>query len=111
MPSETENQVSVEYIYNYVDSLIRAGKTSAENSSVAKQAGRDTEASAFAFAALAYLQSANSLAPRRVKTVLPNIDEMIAILNTYPSKSMGHQSFRLDQWNKYKVTIDTNTMI
>jgi hypothetical protein len=55
MPSETENQVSVEYIYNYVDSLIRAGKTSAENSSVAKQAGRDSEASAFAFAALAYL--------------------------------------------------------
>ncbi len=48
-------QVSVSYIYEFVDSLLRAAQETARNSQEAQKAGHKLEASAFALAALAYL--------------------------------------------------------
>jgi len=80
--------VPVSYIYSYVDSLLRASQESAQNSELASKQGHTLEASAFAFAALAYLQSAISIAPKRVQSILPNAQEMIQQLNNLPSSQL-----------------------
>lgn len=90
LPSEQDNTVSVEYIYAYVDRLIRAGLKSFENSENALKQGRDAEAHAFALAALAYLQSALHLAPKRTEQVVPNIHTIISTINTIPPQGMTH---------------------
>lgn len=92
-PAETEPSLPVSDVYRYVDALIRASKEAATNSQRAMQLGQQEEASAFAFAAMAYLQSAQMLAPKRVASVVPDAQQMIDAINKMPSQ---HLRARLD---------------
>jgi hypothetical protein len=98
--AETDSTVSVEYIYSYVDRLIRAGLKSVANSENAMQQGREAEAHAFALAALAYLQSALHLAPKRTEQVVPNIHSIIEKINGIPPESLKHHMSPLPPLSK-----------
>ncbi len=80
--------MSVQFIYDYVDRLIRAGLKSFENSEGALKQGREAEAHAFAMAALAYLQSALHLAPKRTEQIVPNVHVLLERINGIPPQAM-----------------------
>lgn len=95
-PLEEQKQVLVTQVYESVDTILRQAMSACQDSMVAQQQGRSLESQVFAMQALAYLESANAVAPKRTRELIPDLDAKIQSMRAIVNEERKRASMSKD---------------